>query len=109
MVNIDNNPYAKAISSNLTNNGIIRTYNALALIGFIRFTEGYYMMFVTKQTEVAVVGYHIFYSIDDVVMIYIPFTDKAKREANLDEQKYLKMFQLIDLRQNFYYRYFIMS
>ena len=104
MVNIDNNSYSKT-SSNTINNGVIKTYNAFALIGFIRFLEGYYMMFVTKQLAVGVIGYHIIYTIEDVVMIYIPFVDKTKKfEVNLDEQKYLKMFQSIDLRQNFYYR-----
>lgn len=103
MVNIDNNIKQ---STNALNNGVLRTYNALALIGFIRFLEGYYMIFITKQTPIAFIGYHTIYTIDDIIMIYIPYViDKTKKEANLDEQKYLKMFQTIDFKQNFYYSY----
>lgn len=64
------------------------------------------MLLVTKQTPIAILGYHVIYTIDDIAMIYIPYVpDKPNvKEVNLDEQKYLKMFQSIDLRQNFYYR-----
>ena len=45
------------------------------------------MILVTKQIPVAVLGYHIIYTIDDITMIYIPYIDKQTKEANLDEQK----------------------
>lgn len=64
------------------------------------------MILVTKQLPVAILGYHVIYTIEDVTMVYIPYSDKNNAtEVNLDEQKYLKTFQLIDLRQNFYYRF----
>jgi hypothetical protein len=47
------------------------------------------MIFITKQSQVAVIGYHVVYTIDDALMIYIPFIDKTKKESNLDEIKYL--------------------
>ena len=53
---------------------------------------------------VAVLGYHTIYTIEDVLMVYIPYIQKQLKEINLEEQKYLKMFQLVDMRQNFYYR-----
>ena len=71
MVNIDNNSYSKT-SSNIINNGVIKTYNAFALIGFIRFLEGYYMTFVTKQLAVGVIGYHIIYTIEDLKWHFVP-------------------------------------
>lgn len=105
MINIDNQTGRLPVGG--VNNGIVRTYNASVLLGFIKFLEGYYMVLVTKQLPVAILGYHVIYTIEDVTMIYIPYTDKNNiKEVNLDEQKYLKMFQSIDLRQNFYYRYF---
>lgn len=107
--------------------GIIRIHNAHAIIGFIKFLEGYYMILMTKKMPVAVLGYHVIYTIEDVNMIYIPYVDKIGKEINMDEQKwvisiwidqrerdwfnvvyifrYLKMFQTIDLRQNFYFSY----
>ena len=102
------------------NNGIIRTLNAFGLIGiklcllngmifqlkkylklaknqkgFIKFLEGYYMLLITKKLPVAVLGYHTIYTIDDVSMIYIPYTDKTNKEANLEEQKYFFVLELI--------------
>jgi hypothetical protein len=45
------------------------------------------MILITKQVPVAILGYHTIYTIDDVAMIYIPYTDKNAKEVNLDEQK----------------------
>jgi len=50
------------------------------------------MILIAKQVPVAILGYHIIYTIDDVIMIYIPFTDKNSKEVNLDEQKYIFVF-----------------
>jgi hypothetical protein len=88
MINIDNK-YGK-LASSMSNNGIIRTYQACALVGFVRFLEGYYMILITKQLPVAILGYHIIYTIEDFTMIYIPYVnnDKNVKEVNLDEQKY---------------------
>ncbi len=107
MVNIDCQviPSSSKSASSHLNAGILRTYNAYGIVGFIKFLEGYYMILITKQSPVAVLGYHVIYTIEDVNMIYIPFIDKQTKEINMDEQKYLKLFQLVDLRQNFYYRY----
>ena len=63
------------------------------------------MILVTKQIPIAILGYHFIYTIDDFSMVYIPFTDSKAREPNAEEQKYLKIFQSIDLRLNFYYSY----
>jgi len=57
-------------------------------LGFVRFLEGYYMILITKQTPVAILGYHVIYSIEDVTMIYIPYIDKLNKEVNQDEQRY---------------------
>ncbi len=53
----------------------------------MRFLEGYYMILITKQTPVAILGYHIIYTIEDVAMIYIPYIDKLNKEVNQDEQR----------------------
>lgn len=92
MINIDNK-YGK-LAGSTSNNGIIRSYQACALIGFVRFLEGYYMVLITKQLPVAILGYHIIYTIEDFNMIYIPYVnnDKNVKEVNLDEQKYIYSF-----------------
>ncbi|RNA31050.1 Polyphosphoinositide phosphatase [Brachionus plicatilis] len=104
MINIDNLP-GKA-QSNGINNGIVRQFSAHFILGFVKFVEGYYMILVTKQLPVAILGYHVVYTIEDVVMVYIPYVEKSSnKEVNQEEQRYVKMFQTIDLRQNFYYSY----
>jgi hypothetical protein len=59
----------------------------LLMAGFVRFLEGYYMILITKQTPVAILGYHVVYAIEDVAMIYIPFIDKLNKDVNQDEQR----------------------
>jgi len=45
------------------------------------------MLLITKKIPIAVLGYHTIFTIDDVAMVYIPYGDKATKEANLEEQK----------------------
>ncbi|CAK9830385.1 Polyphosphoinositide phosphatase [Anthophora retusa] len=80
-----------------------RLVRAFGLLGFVRFLEGYYIILVTKRRKVAVIGHHTIYKIEDTSMIYIP-SDHV-RVFHPDEQRYVKMFQSIDLRSNFYFSY----
>lgn len=59
------------------------------------------MILVTKRQKVAVIGHHSIYKIKDTAMMYIPIESKKN---NPEEQKYVKMFQTIDLSSNFYFR-----
>jgi len=65
--------------------------------------EGYYIILVTKRRRVAVIGHHTIYKIEDTSMIYIP--NDIIRIFHPDEQRYVKMFQSIDLSSNFYFSY----
>lgn len=89
MINIDNQPGRQTANSPYLNNGIIRKITGFVLVGFIKFTEGYYMILVTKQLPVAILGYHVIYTIEDVAMIYVPYVPEKpqNKEINLDEQK----------------------
>lgn len=58
---------------------------------------------VTKRRRVAVIGHHTIYKIEDTSMIYIP--NDLVRVFHPDEQRYVKMFQSIDLSSNFYFSY----
>ncbi|KYN11709.1 Polyphosphoinositide phosphatase [Trachymyrmex cornetzi] len=80
-----------------------RLIPAFALLGFIRFLEGYYIILVTKRRRIAVIGHHTIYKIEDTSMIYIP--NDIVRIFHPDEQRYVKMFQSIDLSSNFYFSY----
>ncbi|KAG9432803.1 polyphosphoinositide phosphatase isoform X1 [Apis mellifera carnica] len=80
-----------------------RLIPAFGLLGFVRFLEGYYIILVTKRRKVAVIGHHTIYKIEDTSMIYIP--NDTIRVFHPDEQRYVKMFQSIDLSSNFYFSY----
>lgn len=83
--------------------GVARIVSAFGIVGFIRFLEGYYIILVTKRRKVAVIGHHTIYKIEDTSMIYIP--SDTVRVFHPDEQRYVKMFQSIDLKSNFYFSY----
>lgn len=80
-----------------------RLVPAFGLLGFVKFLEGYYVILVTKRRRVAFIGYHTIYKIEDTSMIYIP--NDGIRVSHPDEQRYVKMFQSIDLSSNFYFSY----
>ncbi|KAL6438365.1 hypothetical protein ACFW04_004485 [Cataglyphis niger] len=83
--------------------GVARVVSAFGIVGFVRFLEGYYIILVTKRRRVAVIGHHTIYKIEDTSMIYIP--NDIVRVFHPDEQRYVKMFQSIDLSSNFYFSY----
>lgn len=84
-------------------NGVTKVVSAFGIIGFIRFLEGYYIILITKRRRIAVIGHHTIYKIEDTSMIYIP--NDSVRLFHADEQRYVKMFQSIDLSSNFYFSY----
>ncbi|XP_033230009.1 polyphosphoinositide phosphatase isoform X3 [Belonocnema kinseyi] len=83
--------------------GVARVVSAFGIVGFVRFLEGYYIILVTKRRRVTVIGHHTIYKIEDTSMIYIP--NDTIRVFHPDEQRYVKMFQSIDLSSNFYFSY----
>ncbi|KAJ9595423.1 hypothetical protein L9F63_013382, partial [Diploptera punctata] len=83
--------------------GVAKVVSAFGIVGFVKFLEGYYIILVTKRRRVAYIGYHTIYKIEDTSMIYIP--NDGIRVSHPDEQRYVKMFQNIDLSSNFYFSY----
>jgi len=83
--------------------GLKRTVSAFGIVGFVRFLEGYYMVLITKRRRVALIGGHTIFKIEDTTMVYIP--NDIVRSAHSDEQRYVKMFQNVDLSSNFYFSY----
>lgn len=84
--------------------GLTQTLSAFGLIGFVRFTEGYYMILITKRRKVAQFGQHIIYKVEDTAMVYIPRSLPDKWKQMIDT-RYLKIFQSVDLSSNFYFSY----
>ncbi|CEP13787.1 hypothetical protein [Parasitella parasitica] len=73
------------------------------IVGFVRFTQGWYMIFITKRRQVALLGGHYIYHIDETRLV--PICLGAKIDKNSDEARYVNTFQNIDLAKNFYFSY----
>lgn len=84
--------------------GLTKKLTAVGLLGFIKFTKYYYLIVVTKRKEVAVLGGHDIYHIEDTEMI--PVTNNPKSlEKNSIEARYVQTFLNIDLNKTFYFSY----
>ncbi|KAI8359085.1 SacI homology domain-containing protein [Choanephora cucurbitarum] len=73
------------------------------IVGFVRFTQGWYMIFITKRRQVAILGGHYVYHIDETRLVPIGLGHKI--DKNSDEARYVSTFQNIDLAKNFYFSY----
>ncbi|XP_067951044.1 polyphosphoinositide phosphatase-like [Watersipora subatra] len=72
-----------------------------SLAGFVRFTEGYYLILVTSRLKVAMIGSHVIYKVEGTAMIYVS-TEKVTRP---EELRYAKLFENVDFSNNFYFSY----
>lgn len=77
------------------------------LLGFIRFTEAYYMLLITKRQQVAMIGGHYVYQIDGTELV--PLTTGASsrfaRDRNPEEVRFLGILNNLDLTRSFYFSY----
>ncbi|CAB05701.2 SAC domain-containing protein [Caenorhabditis elegans] len=86
-----------------TKSGLIeRATNAFGILGCVRFVEGYYLIIITRAHAVATLGYHPVYKIVEVAMIPIAMDGVS---TSSEEQKYVKLFQSVDLSTDFYFSY----
>lgn len=89
---------------NLSVGGLHRVpLNIYGIVGFIRFTQGWYMIFITERKQVALLGGHYIYHIEKTQLI--PVGHQAKVDKKSDEARYMATFQNIDLTKNFYFSY----
>jgi hypothetical protein len=77
------------------------------LLGFIRFTEAYYMLLVTKRTHVAMIGGHYIYQIEatELIPLTTGSTSRFQRDRNPEEARYLSILANLDLNKYFYFSY----
>lgn len=76
------------------------------LLGFIKFTESYYMVAITKRQQVAMIGGHYIYQIDGTELF--PLTTSTPRfqmNKNAEETRFLAILNSLDLTQSFYFSY----
>ena len=77
---------------------------AHAILGFIRFLKGYYIIMVTNRKRVAKIGQHSLYQVTKTVMWPLFYsTDHANRD---DENFFVNMFQSLEVNKTgFYFAY----
>jgi len=72
----------------------------LALLGFTKFLQGYYIFLVTKRTKAAMIRNHSIYKVEDAKLIKL-FPEKSTR----NETKYKEIFDRMNLSTGFYFSY----
>jgi hypothetical protein len=81
--------------------------SAWGLLGFIRFTEAYYMVLITKRVQAAMIGGHYIYQIEatELIPLTTGSSSRFQRDRNPEEARYLGIFANIDLTKSFYFSY----
>nr|GFD51781.1 polyphosphoinositide phosphatase [Tanacetum cinerariifolium] len=77
------------------------------LLGFIRFTDAYYMVLITKRAQVAMLGGHYIYQVDGTEMIPLTTGSAARyqKDRNPEEARFLASLANLDLTRSFYFSY----
>ncbi|RHY31579.1 hypothetical protein DYB32_003361 [Aphanomyces invadans] len=103
-------------SSSASPIGLVRAFAAVAIVGFVKFLQGYYLVLATQRRKIGCIGGHFIYAIQSVQ--YLPIrlptaTDGTpwtwvSRWLNPDavedaEDRYSVLFKLVDLTKDFYY------
>ncbi|KAJ5356815.1 hypothetical protein N7517_011424 [Penicillium concentricum] len=92
---------------NKSSGGLNQKCSAWALLGFIRFTGAYYMLLVTKRSQVAMLGGHNVYQIDETELIPLTTSEPShlKAEKHSEEARYIAILNNLDLSRSFYFSY----
>ncbi|KAL8758768.1 MAG: hypothetical protein Q9199_001243 [Rusavskia elegans] len=76
------------------------------VLGFIRFTGAYYMLVITKRSQVAVIGGHFVYQIDGTELISLTTSSsRSKAERIPEEARFVSTLSNLDLSRSFYFSY----
>jgi len=92
---------------NKATGGLRHKLSFWGILGFIRFTEGYYMLIITKRQQVAMLGGHYVYKIEaiDQVTLTSGAGYRFTTGRNAEETKFLAILNNLDLSKNFYFSY----
>jgi phosphatidylinositol 3,5-bisphosphate 5-phosphatase len=87
---------------NKASNGLRRVCSGDGLLGFIRFTQGYYLVLITEKEKRGSIGPHQIYSVTKTGYVYVPFGQKIS--SNSVEGRYKNLFFSLDFT-DFYFSY----
>jgi phosphatidylinositol 3,5-bisphosphate 5-phosphatase len=84
--------------------GLTKRLTAWGLLGFIRFTEHFYLCAATKRSPVALIGGHFIYHIDDTELVPLVHSAQFKKpDRKSEEARFASTFQSLDLGKTFYF------
>jgi len=81
--------------------GLRRVATGDGVLGFIRFTRGYYLILITEKIKRGSVGPHQVYSVDKTGYVYIP---EGKSPITPQETRYRTLFFALNFSE-FYFSY----
>lgn len=92
---------------NKASGGLKLRCSAWGILGFIKFTGFYYMLLITKRSQVAMIGGHYIYQIDGTELVPLsPLNPaKSKAEKQADEGRFISIMNNLDLTRSFYFSY----
>ena len=91
---------------NKTSGGLKLRCSTWGLLGFIRFTGAYYMLIITKRSQVAIIGGHYVYQVDGTDLITLaPPNSSRFRSLDSEEARFVTILNNLDLSRSFYFSY----
>ncbi|PGH02451.1 mannosyl-oligosaccharide alpha-1,2-mannosidase [Blastomyces parvus] len=92
---------------NKSSGGLKLRCSSWGLLGFIKFTGPYYMLLVTRRSQVAMIGGHYVYQIDGTELVPLTSTASArtKSEKSAEEARFIAIMSNVDLTRSFYFSY----
>lgn len=92
---------------NKTTGGLKLKCSTWGLLGFIRFTGAYYMLMITKRSQVAMIGGHYVYQVDgtELVPLATPPSTRFKVDRHPEEARFIGILSNLDLSRSFYFSY----
>ena len=92
---------------NKTLGGLKLRASTWGFLGFIRFTSEYYMLLITKRSQVAMLGGHYVYQIDGTELISLasPTFPRLKSDRYSEEARFVNILKNLDLTRSFYFCY----
>ena len=94
-------------NGNKSTGGLKLKASTFGLLGFVRFTGDYYMLLITKRSQVAMIGGHCIYQIDGTELVSLTPTSSArsKPEQHPEEARFISILNNLDLSRHFYFSY----
>lgn len=92
---------------NRASGGLKLKCSTWGLLGFIRFTSAYYMLLITKRSQVAMIGGHYIYQVDgtELVSLTVSASSRFKLDRDAEEARFVGILNNLDLSRSFYFSY----